>query len=92
LRLLFTNPDVIGVFPSFIFKAFGGAISNYELMGRQFMGEYQLNDAFKTYPNTNYYSTSTSCQARSTLPIWNDGTDYIFYLSNTLYTGNYAIL
>jgi hypothetical protein len=61
-------------------------------MGRNFMGEYQLNDAFKTYPNTNYYSTSSSCEARPTLPLWNDNTNYIFYLSDTLYTGNYAIL
>lgn len=26
-RMLFTNPDVVGVFPSFTFKAFGGSYS-----------------------------------------------------------------
>lgn len=27
LRILFTNPDNIGVYPNFIFKAFGGTFS-----------------------------------------------------------------
>lgn len=92
MRLLFTNPNIIGVFPSFVFKAFGGTISNSELMGRQFMGEFQLNDLFKTYPDTNYYSTSSSCDARPSLPLWNDDTDYSFILSNTLAATNYAVL
>jgi hypothetical protein len=33
LRLLFTNPDIVEIFPSFIFKAFGGSYSSPELMG-----------------------------------------------------------
>lgn len=33
LRMLFTNPDVVGVFPKFIFKAFGGSYSAPNLMG-----------------------------------------------------------
>ena len=33
LRMLFTNPDNIGVFPTFIFKAYGGSFSPPELMG-----------------------------------------------------------
>lgn len=33
LRILFTNPDVVGVFPKFIFKAFGGTITAPNLMG-----------------------------------------------------------
>jgi hypothetical protein len=28
LRILFQNPDVVGSFPSFIFKAYGGAVAN----------------------------------------------------------------
>ena len=33
LRMLFTNPDILGVYPSFIFKAFGGSYSAPQLMG-----------------------------------------------------------
>jgi len=56
------------------------------------MGEFQLNDLFKTYPDTNYYSESSSCDARPSLPLWNDDTDYSFILSNTLAATNYAVL
>ena len=27
LRMLFTNPDIVGIFPSFTFKAYGGSYS-----------------------------------------------------------------
>lgn len=33
LRILFTNPDVVGVFPKFIFKAFEGSTTAPNLMG-----------------------------------------------------------
>lgn len=33
LRILFTNPDNVGVFPTFVFKAFGGTITAPNLMG-----------------------------------------------------------
>ena len=33
LRMMFTNPDVINVFPTFTFKAFGGTIDNAKFMG-----------------------------------------------------------
>jgi hypothetical protein len=32
-RMMFTNPDIVGVLPSFIFKAFGGTIDDSKLMG-----------------------------------------------------------
>ena len=38
LRMLFTNPDILGVYPSFIFKAFGGSYSAPKLMGDELMG------------------------------------------------------
>jgi len=33
-RMLFTNPDIVDVFPSFNFKAFGGSYSAPDLMGK----------------------------------------------------------
>lgn len=94
MRFLFTNPDNIGVFPSFIFKAYGGTIATYELMGRNFMGEFWLNDAFKTYPNTNYYSVNSGCVTQPSAPLWNTGTNYQLTLGTTLSGANnsYAIL
>jgi len=32
-RMLFTNPDIVGVYPSFHFKAYGGTIDNSKFMG-----------------------------------------------------------
>ena len=32
-RMLFTNPDISDVYPSFIFKAFGGSFATPKLMG-----------------------------------------------------------
>ena len=49
-RIMFTNPDNIGVFPSFTFKAFGGSFSPPHLMGDELMGRYTIIDPFKTYP------------------------------------------
>jgi hypothetical protein len=68
-RILINNPDIVGVYPSFIFKAFGGAYSAPNTMGKQFMGKFAIMDAFKTYPDTNYYSTG-SCYAYPTQAIW----------------------
>ena len=33
LRMLFQNPDIVGIFPSFTFKAYGGSYSAPQLMG-----------------------------------------------------------
>ena len=40
LRMLFTNPDISDVFPSFTFKAFGGSFSTPDLMGKKLMGRH----------------------------------------------------
>ena len=58
-RMLFTNPDNSDVFPTFIWKAFGGSFSVPDLMGRQYMGVHHLIDAFKIYTTANYDSSST---------------------------------
>jgi hypothetical protein len=50
LRILFTNPDNIGVFPSFTFKAFGGTFSPPTMMGYKLMARHTFVDAFKTLP------------------------------------------
>jgi len=48
--MLFSNPDILGVFVSFNFKAYGGAILDRNFMGERFMGEFNMIDAFKTIP------------------------------------------
>jgi hypothetical protein len=60
-RMLFTNPDVINVFPTFTFKAFGGTIDNTKFMGEEFVGEFSIQNAFKTLPATPTYFGTPSC-------------------------------
>lgn len=60
-------------------------------MGSQYMGEHIMADAFKTFPELNYYSTST-CQANPTRSLWSEDTSYYFYINNDLYDGSYVML
>jgi hypothetical protein len=91
LRLLFTNPDIVSVYPSFHFKAYGGSYGNDEHMGDQFMGEYTIHDAFKTFPELGNYTVS-SCQANPTRTLNSDNTQYYFYIDNDIYATTYVML
>lgn len=80
LRMLFTNPDIVGVYPNFIFKAFGGATSSTaRLMGHELMGRFAIIDPYVTLPEINYYSTNTAF----TYPnrnLYHHNTFYDFYV------------
>ena len=91
LRMLFTNPDVIGAFPSFTFKAYGGSYAAPQLMGDEFMGHYKIIDPFKTYPDVDRYSTG-SCVSYPNRGLWNRQTVYSFYVNHAQNTGTYVVL
>ena len=90
LRMMFTNPDKIGVFPSFIFKAYGGSTSGAQIMGDELMGRYKIIDPFKTYPETGYTSTDT-CVAYPNRGLWNRQTVYDFYVDHGQSISSYVI-
>jgi hypothetical protein len=90
--MLFTNPSTPNVFPSFIWKAFGGSFSAPSLMGSEFRGVHSLIDAFKIYTTDNYYWTgSLTCYPRQSL--WTTGNYYDCYTADfNLGANTYAIL
>lgn len=91
-RMLFTNPDIVDVFPSFTFKAFGGSFSAPDLMGSEFMGMFKKIDPFKIYTPVGYYGTG-SCTCYPTTQLWKPATNYHCYInSNNQAAGSYAIL
>ena len=90
LRMLFTNPDVVGVFPSFTFKAFGGSYSAPKLMGQELRGRYTIIDPYKTYPETNYYSTG-SCTTYPNRAMYQKTTVYDFYIDHAQNANSYVI-
>lgn len=90
--MLFTNPDIVEVFPSFTFKAFGGSFSAPNLMGSELKGMYKIVDPYKIYSTVNYYGTS-SCTCYPTQPLWTPSTQYNCYVtSNGQGAGTYAVL
>lgn len=91
-RMLFTNPDIIEVFPKFTFKAFGGSFSLPNTMGEELRGFYTLVDPFKTYSSATYYSTGTAtCQPNKGL--WQTQTVYDCYIPDQNQNSNtYAVL
>ena len=91
LRMLFENPDIVGIFPSFTFKAYGGSYSAPNLMGDELKGRYKIIDPFKTYPETGYTS-SGSCTAYPNRGLWQRDTVYDFYISTAQNSGTYVIL
>ncbi len=90
LRMLFTNPDIVGIFPSFYFKAYGGSYSAPELMGDELKGRYKIIDPFKTYPDTAYTSTG-SCQINPDRGVWSKQTYMYFYINHAQNSGSYVI-
>lgn len=91
-RMLFTNPDIINVFPSFIFKAYGGTIDNSKVMGDQYMGEYRISNAFKTLPATPTYFGAPTCAFYPTRRMYSIGTNVEFYINNNIGAGGYVML
>jgi len=90
-RMLFTNPDITEVFPSFIWKAFGGSFSLPNLMGNELRGYHTIIDAFKVFPTTNYYSTgSSTCYPSKAL--WQKNTYYDCYHSTSMNANTYTIM
>ena len=90
LRMLFTNPDNVGVFPSFTFKAFGGSYSAPKLMGQELRGRYTIVDAFKIFPETDYYSTG-SCTTYPNRGLYQKQTVYDFYITHAQNANSYVI-
>jgi len=90
-RMLFTNPDITEVFPTFIWKAFGGSSSLPNLMGKELRGTHTIIDAFKVFPTTNYYSTgSSTCYPNQAL--WQKNTFYDCYHSTSMNANTYTIM
>jgi len=91
--MLFTNPDVVGSFPSFRFKVLGGSFSDPELMGNELYGSYTVNDAYKILPADNVHTSSHSnCYVHGSRGMYAKDTLYYFYNTINLVSGNYAIL
>ena len=68
-KMLFTNPDINNVFPSFTWKAFGGSFSTPNLMGKELKGYHEVINPYKVYTTVGYAFTGTlSCYP--TLPLW----------------------
>jgi hypothetical protein len=90
--MLFTNPDIPNVFPSFTWKAFGGSFSLPNLMGSELKGIHYLIDAFKIYTPTGYQTAGTmSCYPSK--PLWQTSTYYNFYTSQeNMAVNTYVIL
>lgn len=91
LRMLFENPDIVGIFPTFIFKAYGGSYSAPMLMGDELMGRYKILDPFKVIPELNHISTG-NCQADPTRGLWQRQTYYYFYIDQAQNANSYVIL
>jgi hypothetical protein len=78
LRILLTNPDSVGCWPSIKVRALGGTVSAPNVMGTEFMGFWHFARIFKVLLNNGtYYKT------------WSDSTnsypDKPLYHTNTLY-------
>lgn len=79
--MLFTNPDVVGVFPNFIFKAFGGSYSAPNFMGSELMGRYAVIDPYKTQPNVGYYTSGNTYYTYPNRNLYSQQTVYDFYIT-----------
>jgi len=91
LRLLFSNPDKADVFPTFVFKAYGGGSAG-DRMGKELRGIFTLVDSFKVYASNLYHSTNT-CTCYPTRPLWHTSTNYHCYIPHQNQdSGGYAIL
>ena len=91
-RMLFTNPDVINVFPTFTFKAFGGTIDSNKMMGEEFMGEFSILNAFKTLPATPTFFGTPSCLFYPTRRLYSTSTNVEFYIDNDISVGGYVMM
>ncbi len=92
-RMLFTNPDIVGVFPSFHFKAYGGTIADSKFMGDEFMGEYKIANAFKTLSQVpSYYATSSACYPQPNVRLYSTSTNVLFYIDNDISANQYVML
>lgn len=61
LRLLITNPDNVGVWPTINVKAMGGTTSLPEIFGDELLGRWSFPRIFKTLlSNSTYYLTSVN--------------------------------
>lgn len=89
--MLFTNPDIVGVFPKFQFKAFGGSITAPNLMGSELMGRYLIIDPYKTYPETGYYSTG-SYYTYPNRNLYSASTVYDFYIQHAQNANSYVVV
>jgi len=91
LRILFTNPDIADVFPSFVFRAVGGPGST-DNIGTELRGLYTLVDAFKVYASNLYHATG-NINCYPTKPLWHTQTNYHCYVSQqSQSSGGYYIL
>ncbi len=89
--MLFTNPDLVGVFPSFNFKAYGG--TKVGLMGQQFMGEYLIADAFKTFPTVGYWGLyNSACTSYLNRHLNSEQTRVDIYVDNSVDAGSYIMM
>ena len=91
-KMLFTNPDISDVFPSFTWKAFGGSFSTPDLMGKELRGYHELIDPFKIYTTVGY-TASSSLYCYPTKSLWQTGTYYDCYTAQEHMSSNtYAIM
>lgn len=81
LRLLVTNPDNVGTWPSIFVRVMGGSFSGASIMGDELMGRWRFNRIFKTIlSNSTYYITaSESTYSIPDKPLGHDSTTYNFY-------------
>jgi hypothetical protein len=92
-RMLFTNPDIVGVYATFRFKAYGGSVANSKFMGGEFMGDFTISNAFKTLSQVStYFGTSTACTLQPNSRIYSTSTNVLFYIDNDLVANNYVML
>ena len=94
LRLLFSNPDVIGAIPTFTFKAFGGSITGANLMGSQLKGRFSILDvnSFMVIPTTAGASATSSCIAYPNKNLYQKSTAYNFYIGTAMNANTYSVL
>jgi hypothetical protein len=81
LRLLITNPDNVGSWPSINVRAVGGSISAPSIFGNELMGRWSFNRIFKTLLNNNtfYQTTTDNSNSNPTLPLYQSNTLYQMY-------------
>ena len=56
------------------------------------MGEFRINNAFKTVPPTSYYSTSSACYPQPNRRLFSEATSVLFYIDKDVTVGGYVIL